>query len=248
MKWNIDFFDYKTFKNHVARTMNKYSEILEPMTLERFNSNIIDPIKLTFDSKVYGKSLETIIAEEISRQRDKSNNNAIGYFHQNMFSLIKGCVVPKEGFDMIYKGKNKTINVELKNKHNTMNSSSSQKTYMRMQHHLLQKPDEFCYLVEVIAVKSQNVAWKISLDKTQCLDERIRRVSIDKFYEEITGDKFAFKKICDWLPIVIDDVLKEMTSLKLGKDMVLYELSNKDPDLLKSLYLLAFETYEGFKK
>ena len=117
-----------------------------------------------------------------------------------------------------------------------------------MQHHLLQKPNEFCYLVEVIAVRSQNVAWRISLDKTHCYDERIRRVSIDKFYEEITGDKYAFKKICDWLPIVIDDVLKEMTSLKLGKDMVLYELSNKDPDLLKSLYLLAFETYEGFKK
>ena len=52
----------------------------------------------------------------------------------------------------------------MKNKHNTMNLSSSQKTYMRMQNTLLKNPKASCYLVEVIASKSQDIVWKTSLD------------------------------------------------------------------------------------
>jgi len=43
------------------------------------------------------------------------------------------------------------IYVEMKNKHNTMNSSSSQKIYMRMQNKILENPKAVCMLVEVIA-------------------------------------------------------------------------------------------------
>lgn len=51
--------------------------------------------------------------------------------------------------------------VELKNKHNTMNSSSSQKTFMKMQNHLLNSKNskDICALVEVIAKKSANEPW-----------------------------------------------------------------------------------------
>gem|GEM_PF-3460230 len=52
----------------------------------------------------------------------------------------------------------------MKNKHNTMNSSSSQKTYMRMQSTLLLEPEANCLLVEVIAKNSQELTWKVSLD------------------------------------------------------------------------------------
>ena len=248
MSWEISFFTREQFKNHVYKTVLNYTKVLEPMTLEKFNSNLIDPIKLTFDSKVYGKDIESIIVDEIARQRDKTNTNTIGYFHQNLFKLIKGCMVPEHGFDVIYKRNDgRTVYVELKNKHNTMNSSSSQKTFMRMQNQLLKDPSCLCYLVEVIASKSQNTKWNVSLDSESTSDERIRRVSIDKFYEEITGDKTAFKKICDVLPETIEEIVKENNEFTLGKDIVLLQLYQKNPDILKSLYLLAFSTYEGFK-
>jgi hypothetical protein len=126
-----------------------------------------------------------------------------------------------------------------------MNSSSSQKTYMRMQHTLLQDAKATCMLVEVIAANSQNIPWRASLDKQSVVDERIRRVSIDKFYEMVTGDKCAFKKLCTILPRIIEDVAQEST-LAERTNTVIDELQAIDENLLKSIYLLSFKKYEGF--
>jgi len=103
MSWNLDFISEEDFKNHVRATIMKYGEKLESYDLKRFNSNLIDPIKLIFDKSVYRTSWEEIVNNEIFRQRDKSNNNDIGYFHQNIFSYFKGCEVPQAGWDVIYR-------------------------------------------------------------------------------------------------------------------------------------------------
>ena len=157
----LDFISQSDFEKHVLQTLNEYQEVLKSIDLSKFNSNIIDPIKLLFDKHIYVKSYEEIIALELQRQRDKSNNNSIGYFHQNIFQYIKGCEVPKSGWDIVFKGEKNSYFVELKNKHNTMNSSSSQKTFMKMQNHLLNSKNskDICALVEVIAKKSANEPW-----------------------------------------------------------------------------------------
>lgn len=244
--WNINFISEDDFKEHVKNTIKTYGETLNSIDLNKFNKNIIDPIKLTFDNKVYKQSLIETIENEIVRQRDKTNNNAIGYFHQNMFKYIKNCIVPDTGFDVVYNNGKEKIYVEMKNKHNTMNSSSSQKTYMRMLNQILKEENCKCYLVEIIAKHSQNITWRVSLDNEQVSNERIKRVSIDKFYEEITGDKDAFFKICKVLPEVIDKIIEENKNFAVADDTVILELLNIDEDILKSLYLLAFKEYEGF--
>lgn len=245
----LDFISQSDFEKHVLKTLNEYQEVLKSIDLKKFNSNIIDPIKLLFDKHIYVKSYEEIIALELQRQRDKSNNNSIGYFHQNIFHYIKGCEVPKSGWDIVFKGEKNSYFIELKNKHNTMNSSSSQKTFMKMQNHLLNSKNskDICALVEVIAKKSANEPWVISLDgQRQTSNERLRRISIDKFYEIITGDKLAFKKLCEQLPKTIEKLLKQNSHLQLQKDSVYNELKKLDKDILTALYKLAFQTYEGF--
>lgn len=92
MEWSLDFISEEDFKNHVRATIMKYGEKLESYDLKRFNSNLIDPIKLIFDKSVYRTSWEEIVNNEIFRQRDKSNNNDIGYFHQNIFSYFKSVI------------------------------------------------------------------------------------------------------------------------------------------------------------
>lgn len=168
---NLSFISEENFKEHVKQTILKYGTKLETYDLKKFNKNIIDPIKLIFDKSVYGASWEEIIKNEIFRQRDKSNNNDIGYFHQYIFKYFDNCHVPENGkeggWDIIYTnnvnsdiekvGKVKNIYVELKNKHNTMNSSSSSKTYIKMQNQLLKDDNCACFLVEVIASHSQNI-------------------------------------------------------------------------------------------
>lgn len=247
--WNLNFITRENLKKHIKNTISTYEKTLDGIDLNKFNSNIVDPVKMVFDSKVYRKDFEEVIKDELVRQRDKTNSNAIGYFHQNMFKYIKNCEVPEEGFDVIYtKNDGNKIYVEMKNKHNTMNSSSSQKTYMRMQNKIIEDTNAECFLVEAIAKNSQNIVWKVSLDGERFENERIRRVSMDRFYELVTGNSDAFYKICMELPKLIDEIIDENKELQVGSDTVINELKEKNPDLLKALYLLAFKEYEGFNK
>lgn len=241
LKYKLKFISDENLYKHVKETVTKYKFTLN---LKEFNKNIIDPIKLTFDASVYGKTIEETIEAEVIRQMDKSNTNHIGYFHQNIFKYLGGgWSVPTEGFDVINEDQN--VFVEMKNKHNTMNSSSAQKTYTKMQSKLLRNDKAVCLLVEVMAKKSQDVSWSISLDKEKISHKNIRRVSIDKFYERVTGEATAFKQLCDVLPSVIKDVISDL-GIGTVQNTVFAELQEIAPDTLESLYLLAFSKYEGF--
>lgn len=240
--YNLGFISNDDIYNHVKHTVESYRR---EITLRQFNENIVDPIKLTFDSKVYGKTIDQAIEYECFRQIDKTNGNSIGYFHQNLFKYAgNGWTVPKHGFDIA--NDQLHIFVELKNKHNTMNSSSSQKTYMKMQSKLLEDDEAKCFLVEVISKKSKDETWKISIDKKQCSHRGIRRMSMDKFYALVFDDSMAFYKLCMALPDIIEDVISDNKELALT-NTVYDELTKEHSNLLTALYLLAFSTYEGFE-
>lgn len=245
--YRLEFISEDNFKMHVAQTLDSYDNSLRSIDLESFNSNIIDPIKLLFDKSVFRKDFDEIINMEIHRQRDKSNTNAIGYFHQNIFRYIKNCEVPTEGWDVIVTKPTYKIYVEMKNKHNTMNSSSAQKTYIQMQNRILQSPNDYCYLVEAIAPVSRDIAWGCSVNKRHCESAHIRRVSMDRFYALVTGIDNAFYQMCMQLPETIESLVKEGRVGNIQEDTVLDELHRINPDTLKALYLLAFESYEGFR-
>lgn len=239
--YNLGFIPDSEIYKHIKDTVLKYKTVID---MYEFNKNVIDPIKLTFDAKVYGKSFEEIIESECIRQIDKANTNHIGYFHQNLFNYAgNGWYVPEKGFDVI--NDSRKIYVEMKNKHNTMNSSSGQATYMKMQKQLIKDPESTCMLVEAIATQSQNIIWKASLNGENYEHERIRRVSMDKFYEIVFGDADAFMKLCKALPTILDDVIAE-THKGVIDNIVYNDLKAISSDTFKSLYLLAFKTYEGF--
>ena len=86
--WNLSFISEDDFTNHVKATIDKYGDKLESFDLKRFNKNIVDPVKLIFDKTVYNFSWEEIVKNEIFRQRDKSNNNDIGYFSESLILLL----------------------------------------------------------------------------------------------------------------------------------------------------------------
>lgn len=256
----LDFISDNDFLKHVSDTISHYGERLKSYNLEKFNSNIVDPVKLVFDKSVYGCSWEEIIKNEIYRQRDKAANNDIGYFHQGIFRYINGCTVPTEGWDVIFTRKNgidvpecgrvSTIYVEMKNKHNTMNSASGAKTYMKMQGQLLKDDDCSCFLVEAIAKKSQNITWTVSIDGEQHKHRRIRRVSMDEFYAIVTGSKNSFYEMCMALPHAIEKVMSSSAKEFVPKDTVYGEIQdiakNRNIPFVLALYMLGFGGYEGF--
>ena len=160
-----------------------------------------------------------------------------------------GIILP--GGDVVH-----TIYVEMKNKHNTMNSASSAKTYIKMQSQLLADDDCACFLVEAIAQRSQNIKWETTVDQKKVTHRRIRRVSIDQFYALVTGEEDAFYQMCMILPEVISDVVIN-SEAKVPHDTVLEELknianaigeNNKDVAMAIAIYLLGFNSYNGFSK
>ncbi|MNI45314.1 Eco47II restriction endonuclease [compost metagenome] len=263
--WPLEFIAEDDFTEHVKKTIQKYGEKLEPYNLNKFNKNIVDPIKLIFDKTVYSSSWDEIIKNEIFRQRDKSNNNDIGYFHQNFFSYVSGCDVPDSGWDVIINKDDgillpdgdivHTIYVEMKNKHNTMNSASSSRTYMKMQNQLLINDDCACFLVEAIAKKSQNIKWAASVDGNKMQHKLIRRVSMDQFYSLVTGIDDAFYQMCMVLPNVIKNVVENHADSLLPNDTVMQELQQivksrkidgEEMSIAMAVYILGFSSYLGF--
>lgn len=267
--WDLSFISEEDFTNHVKATIEKYGEKLKSFDLKRFNKNIIDPVKLIFDKTVYQASWEEIVSNEIFRQRDKSNNNDIGYFHQRIFQYIDKCRVPdngKEGgWDVIFEnpdsieipsaGTVSRVYVEMKNKHNTMNSASAGKTFIKMQNQLLTDDDCACFLVEAIAQRSQNIKWETTVDKHKVGHKLIRRVSLDKFYALVTGQEDAFYQMCMVLPDVIQKAVEELGNSIVPNDTVMQELKelskqynfkSEDLSIAMAVYMLGFGSYNGF--
>ena len=242
-QWDVDFITFENFIEHVNNTLNNMYRKQTIRNLKQFNKSIIDPTKMIFDTFTNGFTKEELIDAEIYRQVDKSINNDIGYFHQNLFNYIDNWIVPKAGFDI--ENHEQSLFAEMKNKHNTMNSASSQKTYMKLQQKLLEDFNATCYLVEIIAKQSQDVNWKCKVDGKNYDHNKIRRISIDKFYELATGDEFAFKKICEWLPIVIHVLNKEKVT-EDATENILKELEKIDNSFIDALFKISYPTYNGF--
>lgn len=265
MEYNLNFISKENLEEHVEQTILKYRGNLKGWTKSDFNRNIIDPIKMLFDKTVNEFTWEEVIENEIFRQRDKSNTNAIGYFHQNIFQYFNACIVPDYVWDVIWEPSQgilvgddekiyKRAKVEMKNKHNTMNSTSTAATFAKCVAELIDDPDCVTFLVEAIAKRSQNIQWVETFDEKKFANDRLRRVSIDKFYEMVTGEEDAFYQLCLVLPDIISDVFNKTEELKEAEDTViqeLYDLLGDDEtsgSLGLALMILGYGTYNGFPK
>ena len=164
------------------------------------------------------------------------------------------------GWDVIFENENgitvldgsvvHTVYVEMKNKHNTMNSASAGKTFIKMQNQLLNDDDCACFLVEAIAQRSQNIKWETTVDKHKVSHKLIRRVSIDQFYSIVTGVDDAFYQMCMVLPEIIEEVVNSSASNAIPHDTVIDELraiaNEKDIPFAMAVYMLGFGSYKGF--
>lgn len=90
----------------------------------------------------------------------------------------------------------------------------------------------------------------MTVDKVKQGHKLIRRISLDRFYELVTGDPNAFFKICVALPDTIEYVLKNVPDVTAPHDTVMDELlelaKGKDASIPMALYILGFYEYVGF--
>jgi|LauGreDrversion4_2_1035121.scaffolds.fasta_scaffold34675_3 hypothetical protein len=249
-KYKLGFISDEDLVDHVRYCVDRYRSSITAAQIEK---NILDPVKLCFDGNIYGYGFEGAFRQEVARQIDKSNNNLIGHFHQRIFAVMgRGWEVPSKGWDVV--NRQSRCYVELKNKHNTMNSSSARATHDRMWKKVEEDSRAVCMLVEVIARQSQDEAWVLKVNNRKRQHERIRRVSIDRFYEIVTGQKDAFARFCFALPIVLKDVLESRggeshgSALNRSTVKLLDEYRGVSRDEVGECFRKSFCSYQGFQR
>jgi hypothetical protein len=86
----VDFISDNHLLDCIGNWHKAYLKAKNNITKKYFYSNKVDAIKLTFDAKFNEIAEESLIQAEILRQIDKSINNSIGTFHEQVLGGIKG--------------------------------------------------------------------------------------------------------------------------------------------------------------
>ena len=209
----LDFISDEHFLACIENLHNSYLKAKANISKKKFYNNKIDTIKLTFDSHFNNISEEKIIETEILRQIDKSINNSIGTFHEQILDGIVGFEMGKlSGFDI--KATDNTLFADIKNKHNTMNSSSAESLFQKLAHYANTYKKAKCYWVQILAKSSFNEKWVSEINGKEYSHSRVYKISGDQFYALLTGKDDAFYQLYKALPIAIKDFLTSIEKAK----------------------------------
>lgn len=193
-----------------------YLKAKNNVSKKSFYSNKVDTIKLTFDAKFNDIDEESLIQSEILRQIDKSINNSIGTFHEQILGGIEGFEMGNlSGFDI--KATDNTLFADIKNKHNTMNSSSAESLFQKLKGYADTYKQAKCYWVQILAKSSFNELWNGEINGKEYSHSRVYKISGDQFYALLSGQNDALSQLYKSLPVAIKDYLD---SIEKNKDVV----------------------------
>lgn len=236
----------------IGNLHNAYLKAKNNITKKNFYSNKVDTIKLTFDAKFNDIDEEKLIQSEILRQIDKSINNSIGTFHEQILGGIKGYEAGSlSGYDI--KANDDTLFADIKNKHNTMNSSAAEALFQKLARYANDYKKAKCYWVQILAKGSFCELWRGDINGKEYSHSRVYKISGDQFYALLSGQDDAMFQLYQVLPKAIKDYLE---STKQNEDIIensaLEEIKSKTETSNRSvLDQITFENYSyyiGFDK
>lgn len=248
----VDFISDEHLLDCIANLHKAYLKAKNNITKKNFYSNKVDILKLTFDAKFNNIDEESLIQAEILRQIDKSINNSIGTFHEQVLGGINGFEVGSlSGFDI--KAKDDTIFADIKNKHNTMNSSSAEALFQKLSRYADTYKKSKCYWVQVLAKNSFCELWKGDINGKEYSHSRVYKISGDQFYALLSGNENALFKLYASLPTAINDYLdsiEKSNSIKENSalDEIKSQITTSKRTILDQITFENYSYYLGFDK
>jgi hypothetical protein len=236
----------------IENLYHSYQRAKNNLTKRHFYSNKVDTIKLTFDSKFNEIGEERLIQSEILRQIDKSINNSIGTFHEQILGGIKGFEYGSlSGYDI--KAADSTLFADIKNKHNTMNSSAAEALFQKLARYADDNKNAKCYWVQILAKGSFCELWNGEINGKEYSHSRVYKISGDRFYSLLSGQEDALYQLYKILPKAIHDYLNSIGQLvNIAENSALDEIKEVTSQTGRSvLDQITFENYGyylGFKK
>ena len=248
----VDFVSDKHLLTCIDNLHNSYANAKANVTKKKFYNNKIDIIKLTFDSKFNNQEEEKVIEAEILRQIDKSINNSIGTFHEQILGGIEGYEIGKlSGYDI--KAVDDTLFADIKNKHNTMNSSSAESLFQKLARYADTYKNANCYWVQILAKSSFNERWMGEINGKEYSHSRVYKISGDQFYSLLTGQDDALFQLYKILPLAISDFLKtkkksNYASINSALTEIEESIKESDRTLFDQISFDNFSYYLGFDR
>jgi Eco47II restriction endonuclease len=233
---------------HCIGNLHKaYLKAKNNVTKKNFYTNKVDTIKLTFDAQFNNIEGESLIQAEILRQIDKSINNSIGTFHEQILGGIAGFEIGiLSGFDI--KAHDNTLFADIKNKHNTMNSSSSESLFQKLKGYADTYKRATCYWVQILAKGSFNEKWEGEINGKEYSHSRVYKISGDQFYALLSGQDDALFQLYKVLPHAIKDYLNALeTQTGVIENSALDEIKTEIKTTNRSILdQITFENYNYY--
>ena len=240
----VNFISDEHLLSCISNLYKAYLKAKNNISKKEFYKNKVDTIKLTFDSKFNEISEESLIKAEILRQIDKTINNSIGAFHEQVIGGINGFEIGnRSGYDI--KAIDNTVFAEIKNKHNTMNSRSAESVYQRLARFADDNKKANCYLVQILARKSFCEKWAGDINGKEYNHSRVYKISGDRFYALLSGENDALAKLYKVLPLVISDYMNSIVGSKqMVENSAIAEIKAKTKSSQRSILdQITFENY-----
>lgn len=247
----VDFIPDEYLLGCIKNLHDSYVRAKADVSKRKFFNNKIDTFKLIFDSQFNNLNEESVIETEILRQIDKSINNSIGIFHEQILGGIEGYERGDfSGFDI--KAEDNTLFADIKNKHNTMNSSSAESLFQKLARYADTYKNAKCYWVQILAKRSFNEKWLGEINGKEYSHSRVYKISGDQFYFLLTGKETAFVELYQALPIAIKDFLRSQRKHEISGNSALKEIKSQTKKSNRSIFNeITFENYSyylGFDK
>jgi hypothetical protein len=208
----LSFISDEALENNVSHLLKVATQAREKAESE-FGRNVIDPFAVLFELSGFNASTEIWLNSEQNRQAQKSLQNHIGIFHQNILGSAPGWEDLGTGGIVDIANPERKLIAEVKNKHNTLNASGKAKIYEQLTNLVMPKGQQYkgytAYYVEIIPKKA------IRYDKPFTPSDAgsgtpkpanglIRQIDGYSFYALATGIADALEQLFLALPDVIE--------------------------------------------
>lgn len=232
----LDWIDDSDLENEVSQLLAIAKEAQEKSS-KKFGKNVIDPFSAIIEMSGFGIDYETWLKSETTRQAQKTLQNHIGDFHQNILGYSRGWTNLRVGSVVDLVSTENKIIAEIKNKHNTISGGKLSDLYNSLDGLISPKASIYkgytAYYVSIIPKNKKRFNKPFTpsnKDKGEKCppNENIRQIDGASFYSLVTGSDKALENLFEVLPNVILDCSK-------GEYVV------KNIDKLQRFFKMAFE-------
>lgn len=212
----LNFIDDQSLTTAVLKVLDRAISAKASVT-NTFHANVIDPFGALFEAGGFDVSHDEWVRNEQMRQAQKTLQNHVGAFHQNILGSVNGWDNLSVGGNVDLKCDEKKIIAEIKNKHNTVTGAKLINDYESLKNLVMPNSSVYkgytAYFVNIIPKSPVrfNKPFTPSDKATSApgsSNEKIRIIDGASFYDLVTGQQNSLEELFNVLPRVISDIQK----------------------------------------